>query len=114
MGAMGIAGTFLPHEIIAWADVPPNAIAAVLVQLLAALLFGLGMANWMARGSLIGGIYNRPLAVANLAHFVIGMFALAKALIDGQRAGLIYVLAPIYIVFAIGFAIVLRRSPNPQ
>lgn len=58
MGALGIAGSFAPHEILAAARVQPNETVAVLVQLLAAVLFGLGMANWMAGGSLFGGIYN--------------------------------------------------------
>lgn len=111
MGALGIAGTFLPEELLAAAGVSPNGLLTVLVQLHAALLFGFAMVNWMARGSLIGGIYNRPVAVGNVAHFVIGALALVKAIAAGERALFLYALAALYVVFAVGFAVVLFRSP---
>lgn len=39
-----------------------------LLQLIGAALFGFAMLNWLSRYSLVGGIYSRPLVVANLAH----------------------------------------------
>ncbi|HEX8618771.1 MAG TPA: hypothetical protein VF911_14400, partial [Thermoanaerobaculia bacterium] len=79
MGAMGIAASFAPHEILHSFGSAATGVLPLLVQLLGASLFGLAMANWLARGSLIGGIYNRPLAVGNLAHFTIGALALLRA-----------------------------------
>jgi hypothetical protein len=107
MGVTGIAGTFAPVEIAT----SLGAGAPLVVQLLAALLFSCAMVNWMARGSLIGGIYNRPIAVGNLAHFVIGALVLAKAVIAGERRLAFVVSAGIYIVFAVAFGAVLFRSP---
>ncbi|HYH08775.1 MAG TPA: hypothetical protein VEK11_17105 [Thermoanaerobaculia bacterium] len=107
MGAAGIAGTFAPAEIA-------NALqfgSPVVLQLLAALLFAFAMVNWMARGSLIGGIYNRPVAVGNLTHFLIGGLALIKIVAAGERRVAFLVATAIYIVFALGFAAVLFRSP---
>ena len=39
------------------------------------------MLNWMAKGVIIGGIYSRPIVIANLAHFLIGDLELIKAVI---------------------------------
>ena len=111
MGAAGIAGTFAPAEIVAALGIGTAVGTTLIVQLLAAALFAFAMTNWMARGSLIGGIYNRPIAVGNLAHFLIGALALAKAVAGGQRHVAWIVCAAIYILFAIGFAVVLLRSP---
>lgn len=111
MGAAGIAGTFMPHEIAAALGLTPAGILPLLIQFLAALLFAFAMANWMARGSLIGGIYNRPLAVGNVTHFVIGALASMKAVLAGEHRPAIVAIALVYTVFAIAFALVMRRSP---
>jgi hypothetical protein len=108
MGATGIACSFLPHEILRAAGVAPTGMLPLLVQLLAALLFAFAMVNWLACGSLIGGIYNRPVAVGNVAHFTIGALALAKATMAGEGN---LVLTIVYAVFAVAFAAVLFRSP---
>jgi hypothetical protein len=109
MGAVGIAGSFLPHEILCAAGVVASAgMLPLLVQLLAALLFACAMVNWLARGSLIGGIYNRPVAIGNVAHFTMGALALIKATLAGEGN---LVPAVVYAAFAIAFAIVLFRSP---
>ena len=76
----------------------------LLVQLLGALWFAFAMVNWTARGSLIGGIYNRPVAIGNLTHFVIGAFALGK---DGT----LMPVAIVYALFAVAFAFLFFRSP---
>lgn len=110
LAAAGLAGTFLPQELLAAAGVAQSPTLLLLVQLHAAVLLGFAMTNWLARGSAIGGIYNRPLAVGNVAHFVIGALALAKAAIAGERAPAIVAAAVIYAVFAIAFGRLLFRS----
>ncbi len=103
LGAAGIAASFLPHELVRAAGGEARGLFPVVVQLLGALLFAFAMVNWTARGSLIGGIYNRPVAIGNLTHFVIGALALAKAALWWGAA--------VYAVFAIAFALVFFRSP---
>ncbi len=76
MGALGIAGMLLSHELLRAAGVEPIRLLAVLVELHAGVLFGFAMVNWMSRGSLIGGINNRPVAVGNAAYFSIGALSL--------------------------------------
>jgi hypothetical protein len=108
MGAAGVAGTFAPHEVLRALGMPATGFAPLLMQLLAASLFAFAMMNWLARGSLIGGIYNRPLAVGNVAHFTIGALALVKGSMAGE--GNVIVTA-VYVAFAIAFGIVMMRSP---
>lgn len=111
MGAAGVAGSFAPHELLRTLDIEPIGALPVLTQILAALYFAFAMVNWLARGSLIGGIYARPVAVGNVAHFVVGGLALVKAVLGEQHNPALLAAAAVYVVFALGFAFVLFRSP---
>ena len=112
MGIAGIAGSFLPDELLRVLGVAPVVAVTVIVQLLAALLFAFAMVNWTARGSLIGGIYNRPVALGNLTHFVIGALALLKAAMTaGPHRAILAIAAAVYVLFAVGFALLFFRSP---
>lgn len=111
MGIVGIACSFAPAEIADVIGAGSAAQSPLILQILGALLFAFAMVNWTARGSLLGGIYNRPIAIGNLAHFVIGSLALAKAVAAGERRTVFVVSAAIYAVFAIAFGVVLLRSP---
>ena len=108
MAAAGIAGSFVPHELLRAIEIPADGALPVAVQLYGALLLGFGVVNWMARDSLIGGIYNRPVAVGNLLHFVSGTLALLKY---GPSKTLEVIATVLYMAFAAGFAMILFRSP---
>lgn len=112
LAAAGIATTFLPHELLRAAGATPSGFLPVLVQLLGALLFAFAMVNWTARGSLIGGIYNRPVAIGNLTHFVIGALGLVKAALATRPADVFWwTVTAVYILFAVAFTLVFFRSP---
>lgn len=104
MGLAGLAGTFAPHELLRFAGLSATGAFPVLVQLTAALYLGFAMLNWMARDSLIGGIYNRPVAIGNLVHFVVGALALLKYAAAAP-------LTIVYALFALAFAKVVFTSP---
>jgi hypothetical protein len=110
LGAAGIAASFMPHAVLVEFGVTPLDPLPVLVQILGALLFGFSMLNWLARGLSIGGIYGRPIVVGNLAHFVIGAFALLKASGRGDSV-ILFSAGGIYAVFAIWFGLVLFSRP---
>jgi hypothetical protein len=115
MGTAGVIGSFFPHELLRWTGSPAVGSGPVIVQLAAALLFGFALLNWTARGSLLGGIYNRPVAIGNLTHFTMGALALSKHFAAGDRSTFIGASALVYLLFAIGFAAALFRSPvQPQ
>lgn len=112
LGTAGIILTFLPIEIIEFLDMEASKPLEVLLQILGALYFAFGMLNWMTKSSLIGGIYNRPIAVANFSHFMIGGLALVKAGFSNvELPMIIWVLAIVYAIFGLVFGAVLFRHP---
>jgi hypothetical protein len=111
MGGLGLAASFLPQEILTSIGAPSRGALPLLVQLGGALYVGFAMVNWMAKGNLLGGIYNRAVAMGNFAHFFIGAAALAKGLLAGQTALGIWIGGAVYSVFAVWFALVAFGSP---
>jgi hypothetical protein len=111
MGAVGVAASFLPHELLLLAGASPVAQLPLVVQLLGALYVAFALVNWMAKDSLIGGIYNRPLAAGNFLHFLMGALALGKGLTTGEASPVILSAALAYALLAAGFAYVLFTSP---
>jgi hypothetical protein len=82
------------------------------MQIIGSLYFALAILNWMSKGSLIGGIYGRPIAMANLTHFVIAGLALIKGILANPSLSyVIWSIAIIYSIFAIFFGIVAFRHP---
>jgi hypothetical protein len=114
---MAVGGVFLqffPHEILNYLESPSTGINSLFLQLVGALYLGLAATNWMAKSVLIGGIYARPLAIGNFAHFLIGALALIKyafAQQPGLSSPVIWVLAIIYSLFAVIFGYVFFTHP---
>ncbi|QNF34880.1 hypothetical protein HUW51_19925 [Adhaeribacter swui] len=83
-----------------------------MMQTLGALYFAFGMLNWMTKSGLIGGIYNRPIAVANFTHFTVVAIAILKALIAHSAISIsIWIIGALYLVFALAFTLILLRHP---
>ena len=106
LGAVGLAATFLPQEILAGAGAPSVPAAVVIVQIVGATYLGFAFLNWMAQGNAIGGVYSRPVAVANFGHFTIGGLALLKSGLMTQNALPMLAGGAVYVVFAALFAYV--------
>ena len=102
----------MPREILTASEIDPSPQVVLLLQLYAAVLFSWSMVNWTARGTLIGGIYNRPVAIGNLTHFTIGALALVKAFAGGAGGVLVVALVTVYAAFAATFAIVFVTTPG--
>jgi hypothetical protein len=111
LGVLGIGITFLPQELLAHVGVSPAGSVVLLVQLLGALYLGAAMLNWMNRGALLGGIYGRPVCMANFGNFAIGALALLKGLIAAPISPEVLVAAALYSTFAVWFGIVLFTHP---
>jgi hypothetical protein len=111
LGTAGAAGLFLPEELLAALGIAATGMLPTLVQLHAAALLGFAMVNWMAKDSLIGGIYNRPVAVGNVMHFATGAITLMK--VAAANATPIVITAMVlYAVFGVAFGMLLFRSPR--
>lgn len=113
LGLIGIGLIFFPDETSVNLILETNQNLAIIFQLLGALYLGFGIMNWMARGSIIGGIYNRPIAIGNFMHFCVGAISLIKIVFGVQeKAAIIIVLTIIYSIFAICFAYVFMVNPR--
>jgi hypothetical protein len=107
----GIGLTFFPQETLARIDAPFDGSIVLLLQVLGAAFIGFATLNWMSRGAPMGGIYGRPVSMANLSHFVIGATALLKGAFAHDFALEVTALAVIYTIFAIWFARLLLTHP---
>jgi len=115
MGLTGISLSFVPLEIMSYLGLESSKSLLYLLQILGALYFGFAMLNWMTKSSLIGAIYNRPIAIANFSHFLIAGLALTKGVLTNPGLPLvIQIAAGVYIVFAVSFGIILFRHPVVQ
>jgi energy-converting hydrogenase Eha subunit C len=107
LGATGIILTFMPEEVSRMLMLIGS---PILFQLLGALYFAFAMLNWTAKGNLIGGIYSRPVAIANFAHFMIGGLALIKLALH-QSFSFLSILGILYAIFAILFGWIFFTNP---
>lgn len=77
---MGAGGLFGAHEVANALGAPDSAPTAAIIQLAASALLGLAVMNWFSRMNRIGGIYGRPLGLANLLLFFSSGLSIDKAL----------------------------------
>ena len=111
MGALGLVASFLSHEFLAYIGASVETQTVLLVQVLGASYLGFAFLNWYLRGFVIGGIYNRPLGLANTLHFAVVAVALVKVAM-AQASVAVWLIAAMYAFFAAWFARVLF-SPAP-
>jgi len=112
LALIGINLIFLPKEILDYFELSVSDTLELLMQIIGSFYFAFAILNWMSKGSIIGGIYNRPIAMANLAHFVIAGLALIKGVLANPSLSyVIWSIAIIYSIFAILFGIVAFKHP---
>jgi hypothetical protein len=112
LALIGISLIFLPKEILDYLELSESETLQLLMQIIGSFYFAFAILNWMSKGSIIGGIYNRPIAMANLTHFVIAGLALIKEILANPSLPyVIWSIAIIYSIFAILYGIVAFRQP---
>ena len=112
LALIGISLIFLPKEILEYLELSVSETLQLLMQIIGSFYFAFAILNWMSKGSIIGGIYNRPIAMANLTHFVIAGLALIKGILANPSFSyVIWLIAIIYSIFAILFGIVAFKLP---
>jgi hypothetical protein len=107
--ALGLAFNFAPAE--AATTLGLEGANALPLQLLAGALIGVGLLNWYSREAAFGGIYGRPMGLANILLFVVGSFALGRAAFAGSSPAL-WVVFACYAVFATGFIWIVFVGPR--
>ena len=111
-GLIGFTFLFLPKNLIQQLHLSYSPMLEYILQLLGGLYLGLAMLSWMSRGQVIGGIYNRPLIMANFMFLLIGTLSMLKASALILSTGVLgWFLAAYYLVFTISFTLLLFRSP---
>lgn len=91
---------------------PPT--AAWLGQLLAAAWLGVAVLNWLQRSAVLGGIYGRPVVLANVALYLISALSLVRALLGGAAPAVWwFALAPVAVLAAVYSALLLRGPFDP-
>ena len=112
----GIIGTlllFLPIEIAEYFSIEPTIITILFLKILSAIYLGFGILNWTAKGTLIGGIYNKPIVLGNLLHFAVGAIELIKVISSIQtHREIIIFLTVFYLIFALLFVYVIKTNPT--
>lgn len=103
-----VAFLFAGAEILSAAGAAGTPVELGLLQLLGAALFGLAMLDWTHRHSLVGGIYARPVVVANLAHALSGCLILVQLGRDLGFGAVLVAALVAYGAVAAGFAMKLR------
>ncbi|WP_299800294.1 hypothetical protein [uncultured Maribacter sp.] len=113
LASIGILFSFLPNEVMDYLSIESIAITRLFFNLMSALYLGFALLNWMAKGTLIGGIYNKPIAIANLMHFGVGAIALVKVVFNIRtHPEIIISLAIVYVIFSLLFAYIFLKNPT--
>lgn len=107
----GLVLLFAPDELLPRAIPAFPAAASWIGQLIAAGWLGLAALNWTSRSTLLGGIYGRPVVLANAAFYFIGATTLVRVMLsDAHPLLLAWVAVPIAL-FAGVYAWLLFRGP---
>lgn len=84
---------------------------AWLGQLLGAAWLGVAALNWLQRNAILGGIYGRPIVLANLALHFVSALSLLRALIDGSAPRALWALCAPLAALALVYGALLLRGP---
>ena len=103
LALVGVSLLFVPDVLLSAVGVSVTAQASVLVQMLGALYFSFALMNWTAKDSAIGGIYARPVSLANFSHFFSGALLLVKFLFSNAFSFPVMLVTLLYVVFAVVF-----------
>lgn len=110
---MAIVISFFPEEIYDLLNQTYSRLGGLALRILGSFYFAMAIINWMSKGSLIGGIYNKPIAFGNLMHFGITAVALIKISFKFSDHLFWWIaLSVIYVIFSIGFIYVFNKTPK--
>lgn len=111
LALLGLPCIFAPDIVLQRLGGGASAGANLVVQIAGALYLGFAGLNWMGKASLIGGIYGRPVAIGNLLHFLVALFAIFRAA-QVTGTGFLWAITIGYASFALAFALIIFRSPS--
>lgn len=110
LGLAGFFALFMPDLLLTTQEAAVIGKAPVLVQLMGALYFSFALMNWTAKDSIIGGIYARPVSLANFSHFFAGALLLLKYQLSSLFNLSMLVVMAVYVIFTLCFYWLVFRS----
>lgn len=103
---------FAPDETMRWLGVAPAPGSGAVVAIAAGALLGLALLDWYSRFTNIGGIYGRPLVLANLAQAMVAAGGLGSGLRHGVLPTSAWGLLAVYALLLLWFGWVMTH-PAP-
>ena len=110
---VSLALIFTTEELLVLAGAAGTILEIALLQLLGAALFGFSMLNWMNRHSRVGGIFGRPLVVANFANALIATLMLFHLWREGGLSTPLMFAFGFYAVLALAFGVKMFLPAKP-
>ena len=110
LGLAGVFALFAPDVLLSTEGAAVTGTLSVMIQLMGALYFSFALMNWTAKDSLIGGIYARPVSLANFSHFFAGALLLLKQPLSNEMNLSTLAVLIVYAVYAACFYWLVFRS----
>lgn len=103
LGGLGLFALFAPEELLKILNLPQINPLPVVIQIMGALYLSFALMNWTVKDSIIGGVYLRPISLANFAHFIMGALTLVKYQLSSAVNESLWGVLVVYTVFALIF-----------
>ncbi|HXU31009.1 MAG TPA: hypothetical protein VN851_10575 [Thermoanaerobaculia bacterium] len=103
---------FAPDELLRYAGATPSSLDGALLQVIGSALFGFAMLNWMNRYGVTGGIYGRPVVIANFTHAATAALLLGHIAIRAPYSAPRIAIVALYGALALAFGVKLFTSPK--
>ena len=103
LGGLGLFALFAPEELLKILSLPQINPLPVVIQIMGALYLSFALMNWTVKDSIIGGVYLRPISLANFAHFIMGALTLVKYQLSSAVNESLWGVLVVYTVFALIF-----------
>jgi hypothetical protein len=110
-GVTGMGLLFAPLEFGPFLGLSSLAANDVPLQMASAGLIGFAALNWMGRGAIYGGIYGRPIAVANFGFGAVLAPTLMQYQMSGQGQPLGWVLSVLVTALWLAYGALLWSKP---
>lgn len=108
----GLALLFAPDAVLPRLipDYPTTALW--LGQLLGTAWLGVAALNWSSRATILGGIYGRPIVLANVAIYFIGALVMLSAAARAKLPAAVWIAVALAVVLAVAYGWLFWRGPT--
>ena len=103
LALVAMALIFASEEWAANFGIEPSPALNITAQVLGVFMVSFAMLNWMSKGMTLGGIYGRPIVIANLLHFSMNAILFTKLSVAYSEP-ILWAAAAISTVLALAFA----------